>query len=877
VTLGSKTYSQAGVFRDTLRAITGCDSIVTLNITVTPPLSYTQNLSICEGDFVQVGAKRYSQTGIFTDTIKTLNGCDSIVTTNLTVNKKYSVTQNASICQGGIYTIGAKTYTQAGVYRDTFKTITGCDSVLITDLSIKTTATRTQNIARCAGQSITVGTKTYTQTGIYRDTFRTVSGCDSIVITDLTIHNVSVKNQDLRICTGESVRVGAKIYTTPGIFKDTLQNVWGCDSIITTNLTVLPPLSFSQNVRLCEGDIFKIGIKTYNQTGVYQDTFKNINGCDSIVTTNLTFLKKYNEIQTVSICPNGVYTIGKKTYTQAGIYRDTFKTINGCDSIIITDLSIKTSATKTQNAVLCTGQSFKIGIKTYTQAGLYRDTFRSASGCDSIIVTNLSFNPISVKNQTVEICQGESLRVGVKTYTASGIYRDTLLNATGCDSIITTNLTVTPPFVLTQNIRICEGDFIKIGVKTYTQAGNYVDTLKSTTGCDSIVTTRLTVLRTTFSNQNIAICTGQSYTIGSKTYTQAGIYRDTFRNFIGCDSVVITSLSIAPAITKAQSVTVCEGSVITVGNNMYSRSGVYRDTLQASAGCDSIVVTTLTVNQAPERQLDTTLCEGNSLVFNGTTYSKSGTYRITVPRAGTCDSTLVLNITVRALAIEKREIVLCANDSVVINGKVWRDEGVVIDTSAKANPCRSIIEWHIKKSTLDIDLGADISLIQGDSVQLTPSVTGAQKPIVRWLPHPALSCLTCLTPIAKPSGSTVYIVQLSDSITRCRVSDSVRVSVRSCANTYLPTAFSPDKDGINDYFAVRGFGCIKSIRRMQIFNRWGNLVFSKDNISPTSEDEGWDGTMNNRLMPPDVYVYMVELELLNGKMEIVAGDITLLR
>lgn len=147
-----------------------------------------------------------------------------------------------------------------------------------------------------------------------------------------------------------------------------------------------------------------------------------------------------------------------------------------------------------QSPVICAGQSITVGSNTYTASGTYSDTLTTTSGCDSIVTTNLTVNPNILSSQNITICIGQSVTVGSNTYTSQGTYTDVLNAANGCDSIVTTNLTVNANSVFSQTLTINIGDSVVVGNSAYFTAGVYVDTLIAANGCDSIVTTNLTVL-----------------------------------------------------------------------------------------------------------------------------------------------------------------------------------------------------------------------------------------------------------------------------------------------------------------------------------------------------------------------------------------------
>jgi PKD repeat protein len=452
---------------------------------------FTQTHTLCAGEGLKVGNKTYTTTGIYRDTLKTIAGCDSVVTTNLTIRTRSSFTQTRTLCAGESLKIGNKTYTTTGIYRDTLKTIAGCDSVVTTNLTIRTRSSFTQTRTLCAGESLKIGNKTYTTTGIYRDTLKTIAGCDSVVTTNLTIRTRSSFNQTHAVCAGESLKIGNKTYTTTGIYRDTLKTITGCDSVVTTNLTIRTRSSFTQTHTVCAGEGLKVGNKIYTTTGIHRDTLKTIAGCDSVVTTNLTIRSRSSFNQARILCAGESLKIGNKTYTTTGIYRDTLKTIAGCDSVVTTNLTIRTRSSFTQTRTLCAGESLKVGNKIYTTTGIHRDTLKTIAGCDSVVTTNLTIRSRSSFTQRRTMCAGESLKVSNRIYTKTGIYKDTLKTIAGCDSIVMTHLTVGDTVLVFRNSLLCEKDTFRLGKHVFTNLGTHIIREKTWIGCDSTIVLRL--------------------------------------------------------------------------------------------------------------------------------------------------------------------------------------------------------------------------------------------------------------------------------------------------------------------------------------------------------------------------------------------------
>jgi hypothetical protein len=244
----------------------------------------------------------------------------------------------------------------------------------------------------------------------------------------------------------------------------------------------------------------------------------------------------------------------------------------------------------------------------------------AANGCDSTVTTNLTVNPAITGSQTFTLCAGQTVTVGTSTYTASGVYTDVLTATNGCDSTVTTNLTVNPTITGSQTLTLCAGQSVTVGSNTYNTSGVYTDVLTAANGCDSTVTTSLTVNPAIIGSQILTLCAGQTVTVGSNTYTTSGVYTDVLTAANGCDSTVTTNLTVNPAITGSQTITLCAGQSLTVGSNTYNTSGVYTDVLTAANGCDSTVTTNLNIENAIDISTSTS---GETITSNAT----SATYQ----------------------------------------------------------------------------------------------------------------------------------------------------------------------------------------------------------------------------------------------------------
>lgn len=176
-----------------------------------------------------------------------------------------------------------------------------------------------------------------------------------------------------------------------------------------------------------------------------------------------------------------------------------------------------------------------------------------------------------------------------------------------------------------------------------------------------------------------------------------------------------------------------------------------------------------------------------------------------------------------------------------------------------------------------VDAGLDSVIWLGDSLVLQGSISNPPNPLrVRWNPSAGLSCDTCLNPIAKPMSTTRYTLTILGSLDDCPDTSSVRIRVRKKRNVFLPTAFTPNEDGQNDTFKPYcGIGVTK-IHKMQVFDRWGEAIFSAENFLPNDPNVGWNGEFHGSPLPDDVFIYIMKVEFIDGEILDYWGEVYLL-
>jgi uncharacterized protein YceK len=648
-TFGTQTLTTSGVYSETFTSVHGCDSIVELTLTVNPTYNETDAATICDGDSYIFGTQTLTTVGVYTETFTSVLGCDSIVELTLTVNPTYNETDAATICDGDSYIFGTQTLTTVGVYTETFTSVLGCDSIVELTLTVNPTYNETDAATICDGDSYTFGTQTLTIAGIYTETFTSVSGCDSIIELTLTVNPTYNETDAASICDGDSYTFGTQTLTTAGVYTEPFSSITGCDSIVELTLSVVTSFSETDVAEICDGDSYIFGTQTLTTAGVYTETFISLSGCDSLVELTLTVNPIYNETDAATICDGDSYIFGTQTLTTVGVYTETFTSVSGCDSIVELTLTVNPTYNETDAATICVGDSYTFGTQTLTTSGVYTETFTLVQGCDSIVELTLTVNPTYNETDAATICDGDSYTFGTQTLTTSGVYSETFTSVQGCDSLVELTLNVVTSFNETTTATICDGDSYTFGTQTLTTAGVYSETFISVTGCDSLVELTLSVV-TSFNETDVAtICDGDSYTFGTQTLTTTGVYTETFISVTGCDSLVELTLTVNPIYNETAAATICNGASYIFGTQTLTTSGVYSETFTSVSGCDSIVELTLTVNASYNETETAAICEGDSYTFGTQSLTASGVYSETFMALSGCDSIVELTLTVNPL------------------------------------------------------------------------------------------------------------------------------------------------------------------------------------------------------------------------------------
>ena len=558
------------------------------------------------------------------------------------------------------------------------------------------------------------------------------------------------------------------------------------------------------------------------------------------------------------------------TFNTPGDHEVCVLAYNVCDTVAPSCKTVRVNSLKTTSLQyeLCSGTCLPVADTTVCDPGNYIFHFQTTKGCDSTVNVLVSGLPTISTNLNVNICSTDSLLAGDTWYYPPGVFTEVQTAANGCDSIINLSL----------NSIICEisgASSVQDVACNGTSKGTITFSVQNGTPGFTYAWKRLEGWPS--GNGSISAL-GEQKTI---TGLPAGEYLITVSDNFGNDVILTAEVSEPAAIALTESHPDFNGFDI-------SCYGLADGSISmtASGGTPGYTWTWNTGDNMP-----------------GLDSLKAGSYVLTLTDAAGCTETTSVTLT------QPQPLVL--NPSFINPGCEGFDTGIISAesvtggvppyqyslsggdfTSAGIYPGLTGGPWsltvmdsnHCTDDTLAVLVAAEIPVAEaGEDVNLPlgcphqlqafSTVTPA---IISWTNSGSLSCSDCLNPVAMPFNTTEYTLEVTSG-DGCVARDSLTVRVVKDRNIYAPNVFSPNNDGLNDYFNLYTDKGARQIRYLGIYSRWGELVFEKFNFQPNELSEGWDGLFEGRVMPPGVFVWTAEVEYLDDEVVRIQGDVTIVR
>ena len=383
-------------------------------------------------------------------------------------------------------------------------------------IEVYPTYVQEQEVSLCDGDSIWLGFYWESEAGVYENLLETEYGCDSMVTTFLTILPAVMIQVQSVTCDP----AGA------GVFITHLDNPTGCDTVVTTTVTLLP------------SDTTNIALSTCRsaQVGIVTDTFSNQNGCDSLVITTTSYMPPSDTTFVYqSSCDSSA--LGVSQYILTGY--------DGCDSLVVVTVSFSLTDTTYISGTSCIP----------SEIGVFETLLSDAQGCDSLVISTITQGVPDTTSFFVTSCDPASL----------GVFEELLTSSKGCDSLVVTTVTFSAQDSTFLNSSTCDP----------AAAGVFVATYINQFGCDSILTETVSLLPSSTTAIQSTTCNPSA----------AGVFTQMLTNLYGCDSIVTETVILLPSDMTSLSSTTC----------IASEAGVFVNMLVNQYGCDSVVTESITL------------------------------------------------------------------------------------------------------------------------------------------------------------------------------------------------------------------------------------------------------------------------------------------
>jgi gliding motility-associated-like protein len=278
---------------------------------------------------------------------------------------------------------------------------------------------------------------------------------------------------------------------------------------------------------------------------------------------------------------------------------------------------------------------------------------------------------------------------------------------------------------------------------------------------------------------------------------------------------------------------------------------------------------------------DFEICDNTPIQLNNQTIMGSGTYSESFITEEGCDSTVISLVTVLPTYDLFYEETICVNQDFTLGTQVLNQAGTYTEFFSTLAGCDSVVtvQLDVRDALITVDAQGDGTIRLGEIAPIRAEISDlSQVMSYSWSSSDSLVsiCDTCLYQVVQPTKTTTYTFTALDTA-GCATIDNIVVDVEDFYEVFFPSAFTPNGDGINDFFYPFATSNVSNILSLDIYDRWGNQVFSGADFPHSSELFGWDGSFRNKPSNPGVFVYMATIEFFDGHIDTYKGDFVLLR
>ena len=549
---------------------------------------------------------------------------------------------------------------------------------------------------------------------------------------------------------------------------------------------------------------------------------------------------------------------------------------NVCDEAPPTCVTyqVRTPETFSINEVLCDGDCVEANGVQFCETGIYQEVITLSNGCDSLINIDIEVLPQPQVSLDVWICNDDEFLIGTTAYNMTGSYENTVLTANDCDSVVFLDLLVIECEIIgtTEEIPvICNG----------TATGTLIFSVDQGEP----------PLTYTYTNVEDGTITGMGttnlLTNNEIPNIPQGLYQIYISDDFGNDVVVLQEVT-EPTVLE-----------IDIEASDYDGFNVSCFLSEGLPGEDGTLAANVMGGVPPYTYFWSDGQTNQTAI--GLTYEN---YSVTVTDNVGCP--IEANFTLlppppimadieftdpNCDGFETGEIeVLAVNGGAPtytfsLDNDNYQNDSLFVELSEGAynvyvmddNGCIEIVSSQLTAPEIpEIFFPEELTLDLGDSLRIIPIMNDAELSLITWTDSMTLSCGNCLEPYASPVNTTEYFLTVT-SIDDCVDSDSILVTVDKRRRVFIPNVFTPNFDGVNDRLVIYGGPEVAQVRSFQVYSRWGELIFERNNFAPNEISLGWDGTHRGKRLDSDVFTYIATVDFIDGENVFYKGDVSIIR
>ena len=729
---------------------------------------------------------------------------ECFVTDSVCVSVIYNVVDTMTICESELpYEWNGVTFTQAGTQTTTLVAATGADSVVTMTLHVNALSYSNfdtavvENALPCQYNDIS-----YFESGIYTQNLTNAAGCDSILTLTLTVFPNVTTELDSTVCeTALPLTWNDSIFTAAGTKTTTILATTGADStvVMTLHVVALPVLTHSADTVIMPGasvNLWATGADIMAWTDADGNPLSsggNLTVAPTVTTTY--YITAFNEGNSVvtngdfesgnagfttayqynsNLWPEGNYYVGTNAHNHHGNFPNWYDHTTGSGLyMIVNGATVAGTNLWTQTVPVIPHTSYAFSAWVCTLVGGYSSLARLQFSVNATQLGEIFHSPssTSVWNRYYEVWySGENttatLTILNQNTTGGG-------NDFGVDDIqfnplnfcnVTDSVTV---YVSGQTDSTVCADALPLlwnGVE-FTTAGTQTATITTPDGSDSVVVMTLHVNALSYNNFDTAVVENTlPLQYNGISYIEAGTYTQHLTNAAGCDSILTLTLAVFSNVTGEDDSTICASELPLLWNGVtFTQTGTQTATLAAATGADSVVTMTLHVNPLSYTTFDTAVVENAlPLQYNEISYIEAGTYTQNFTNTLGCDSILTIHLTVYQNVTSTVDTTVCADDlPYTWHGYSFTAAGTHVVTLLTSHGADSTVTYHLSVDNISANIGnvTHITCYGESTGAATATVTGGQTPMTyAWTNASGTNIATTTSIGNRPAGTYTFTV-----------------------------------------------------------------------------------------------------------------------